>query len=86
MQKQRRSAQSKRDRERQRCQHQRRDAAQLLFDRATTGHMLGDISVSTLIRLEEAEKLVPIKPSGRANGKTFYAADNVRRLAGIKKV
>jgi hypothetical protein len=73
------------DRERQRRQRQR-DAAQLLYDRTTTAHLLGDISTSTLIRLEAAGQLVPIKPSGRENGKTFYTAENVHRLAGVEQV
>jgi hypothetical protein len=73
------------DPEAQRRQRQRA-AAQLLYDRATTAHLLGDISTSTLIRLEEAGRLVPIKPSGQPNGKTFYSAANVRRLAGVDQV
>jgi hypothetical protein len=71
---QRRAAQSKRDRER------------LLYDRAETGHLLGGVSTSTLIRLEQSGLLVAVKPSGRANGKTFYTSQSVHRLAGCEQV
>jgi hypothetical protein len=72
------------DPEAQRRQRQRA-AAQLLYDRATTAHLLGDISTSTLIRLEKTKQLVVVKPSGR-NGKTFYTSQSVRRLAGCEQV
>jgi hypothetical protein len=57
--------------------------AQLLYDRATTSHLLGDISLSTLVRLEQSGQLVAVKPSGCENGKVFYTSASVHRLAGI---
>lgn len=70
--------------QRRRSEQSARD--KLLYDRAETGHLLGGVSTSTLIRLEETGKLVPIKPSGRENGKTFYTSENVHRLAGCEQV
>jgi hypothetical protein len=75
------------DRERQRRQRQPAAApSPLLYDRRSTRRLLGDISTSTLIRLEQSGLLLVVKPSGRANGKTFYTSQSVHRLAGVKQV
>jgi hypothetical protein len=55
------------------------DPAQLLYSRQHTAMLLGGLSVMTVIRLEKAGKLTPIKPGGHV----FYRADEVRALAGI---
>lgn len=72
----------------EREQRRRREQSardKLLYDRAEAGHMLGGLSTSTLIRLEEVGKLIPIKPSGCDNGKVYYTAENIHRLAGIEQ-
>ena len=71
--------------EREQRRRHRQSVAQLLYDRTTTAHMLGDLSTSTLIRLEASGQLVAVKPSGRDNGKTYYTSQSVHRLAGVEQ-
>jgi len=44
----------------------------LLVERSEARKLLGNCSITTLIRLEEAGTLTPVKLSGSPNGKTFY--------------
>ncbi len=65
-------------------QQRRRETAPLLYDRATTAHLLS-VSVAKVIRLEMSGQLVPVKLGGLANGKTLYRSEDVHRLAGIEQ-
>ena len=55
----------------------------LMFDRDETIAMTG-LSIATLIRLEAAGKLIPVKPSGCKGGKTFYTSQILAALTGNK--
>lgn len=55
----------------------------LLVSRAEACEMLS-LSTATLIRLESAGRLRPIKPSGTVNSKVFYALAELRKLAQPK--
>jgi len=53
----------------------------LLYDRQQAGEMLGGVSTQTLIRLEQAGVLRPIKLAASPNGKTHYQHDNLIETA-----
>jgi hypothetical protein len=54
---------------------------QLLYSRDQTAHALGDISIATVIRLENAGKLDKVRLAG-GNGQVFNKASQVHALAG----
>jgi hypothetical protein len=56
------------------------DLPTTLVSRRDTSRILGGISTTTLIRMETAGTLKPIKPSGMENGKTYYALAQVVAL------
>jgi hypothetical protein len=56
------------------------DVAPLLLDRKTTARLLS-VSESTLIAMEQAGTLDPIKLSRSENGKTYYRRAQVMRIA-----
>jgi hypothetical protein len=74
-------------REKQKKQSQRNpslhDDDRLLFCRADVARMYG-ISIGTVIRLEIAGKLKPLKLGPEQNRKTFYRSCDVRNLAGLE--
>lgn len=53
----------------------------LLYSREQTAAALGGVSTMTVIRLEQAGLLDPIKLAGSRNGHTFYAVAQVHALA-----
>lgn len=56
-------------------------APTLLYSRRQTAKALGGISIATVLRLEAAKRLTPIKLLGAANGLTFYRPAEVHALA-----
>jgi hypothetical protein len=56
-------------------------SGRILYDRDQARFRLGNISNSTLRRLELSGRLRPVKPSGSPAGKTFYTDDNLREIA-----
>ena len=52
---------------------------QILVTRLQAAAMLGHISVASVIRLENADRLTAVKLNG-VNSKTFYRIDEVRAL------
>jgi hypothetical protein len=55
---------------------------QLLFSRAQAAKLLGGLSFATLIRLEKAGRLRPVKLLNNPSGKTFYTARDLEALCG----
>jgi hypothetical protein len=53
----------------------------LLYDREQAAELLGGVSTQTLIRLEQAGVLTPIKLAASPNGKTYYGHDNLVEAA-----
>jgi hypothetical protein len=53
----------------------------LLVNRHRAAKMLGGISTSTLIRMEQHGKLKPIRLSGHPSSVVFYRVEDVERLA-----
>jgi hypothetical protein len=59
-----------------------RGVPQLLYSRLQTAQALGNVSVSTIRRLQAAGRLTPIKLSPDKEGAVvFYRADEVHALA-----
>jgi hypothetical protein len=81
-QRQRRSERERQRRQRQR-EYQRSQCQRLLYSRAEAQEMLS-ISQSTILRLEREGVLPPRKLAGSPNGKTYYAATDLQRLAGLE--
>jgi hypothetical protein len=54
---------------------------QVLYTRAQTAKALGDISIATVIRLENRGVLDKIRPSGSPSGAVFHRAKQVHQLA-----
>ena len=54
---------------------------QLLYSREQARRLLGNISVSTLRRMERNRLLRPIRPTGARGGRVFYSAGNVISVA-----
>jgi hypothetical protein len=50
---------------------------QLLYSREAAQHLLGDISLATIKRMEDSGRLNPIRPTGAATGKVFYSGANL---------
>ena len=69
---------TKREQRRDEREHER----QLLYDRHAAKRLLGNVSLSTLIRLERAGRLQPRKLAGSAAGKTYYSAADIDAVAG----
>ncbi len=57
----------------------------LLIDRNQARIILGNSSYSTILRLEAAGKLTPIKLSGSEKSKVFFRASQVMGLLGKPK-
>jgi hypothetical protein len=53
---------------------------QLLYSREQAAKLLGGVSVSTIIRLERAGKLQPIRLSGSPTAQVFFRAKDVLTL------
>jgi hypothetical protein len=54
---------------------------QLLVSRRDTARLLGNVSVATVIRLEQSERLTPIRLDPTKMGLVFYAWDQVMAVA-----
>ena len=52
----------------------------LLYTREQTADVLGGISVGSVIRLEKAGRLKPIRLTGRKTGQVFHRAEDVLSL------
>jgi hypothetical protein len=53
----------------------------LLYDRKRAAELLGGCSQAMLIAMEHAGTLQPIKLNRSENGKTFYRASQIHKLA-----
>ncbi len=53
----------------------------LLVNRQRAAAMLGGISTATLIRMEQAGRLKPIRLSGHATSVVFYRIEDIQKLA-----
>jgi hypothetical protein len=53
----------------------------LLYSRRQTAHALGDISIATVLRIENAGLLDKIRLAGGPTGAVFHRAEQVRKLA-----
>jgi hypothetical protein len=56
-------------------------AQKLIVSRTEAAEMLGGVSTLTLIRLEHAGRLKPIRLTRRASGKVFYSFPEILALA-----
>jgi len=78
---------SKEELERRRQQREQRRARRiasvpkLLYSRQQTAHALGDVSVATVIRMENKGLLDKIRMPGSPNGAIFHLAAQVALLA-----
>lgn len=52
----------------------------LLVSRRDAAVMLGNVSVSTIVRLENDGRLTPVKLSTSRNGATYYRASEIEKL------
>ena len=57
----------------------------LLYRREETAELLGGLSKSSIIRLEQAGKLTVVKLAGVPNGLTLHTAASVHALAGLDR-
>jgi hypothetical protein len=53
----------------------------LLYSRNQSRHVLGGISLTQLIRLEQAGLLRRVRPSGKPTGRVFNPAEDVHAVA-----
>jgi hypothetical protein len=66
---------------RQRRERARTAMGRMLYDRDQAKFLLGNVSESTLRRLEKSGRLHPVKPSGSRVGKTFYRHEDIVAIA-----
>jgi len=66
---------------RQRRERARTQMGRMLYDRDQTRYLLGNVSESTIRRLEHRNKLHPVRPSGSPIGKVFYSHDDIVAIA-----
>src|SRR5262245_12097517 len=80
------------ERERRRQERKQRRAQriaavpQLLYSRDQTAHVLGDVSVATVIRMEVKGVLDKVRMPGSPNGAVYHRAAQVHALASGRGV